>query len=70
MEVGRPAGVDVARLHHVKSDGVDGAGHTSGDEYGQHKRFDYFVRHLHGLDPPGWADLAAAMTDDDASGQR
>jgi dienelactone hydrolase len=47
---------------------IPGANHTSGGAYGQHKRFDYFVQHLHGVSPPEWADLAAAMqTDDPAS---
>lgn len=40
---------------------IPGAGHTSGGEYGQHKRMDYFVKHLHGIEPPAWADLEAAL---------
>ena len=48
---------------------IPGAGHTSGGAYGQHKRFDYFVEHLYGIDPPEWADLAAAMTDENADQQ-
>jgi dipeptidyl aminopeptidase/acylaminoacyl peptidase len=48
---------------------IPGAGHTSGGDYGQHKRFDYFVKHLHGVDPPEWADLDAAMSDEGAAGQ-
>jgi len=45
---------------------IPGANHTSGGAYGQHKRFDYFVEHLHGIDPPEWADLKAAMETDGA----
>ncbi len=45
---------------------IPGAGHSSGGAYGQHKRFDFFVEHLHGIEPPEWADLEAAMTDDTA----
>jgi hypothetical protein len=48
---------------------IPGADHTSGGAYGQHKRMDYFVQHLLGVDPPEWADLAAAMTDDDVAAQ-
>jgi len=48
---------------------IPGAGHTSGGDYGQHKRFDYFVEHLQGIDPPEWADLEAAMSDDGAAEQ-
>ncbi|MCH2370597.1 MAG: prolyl oligopeptidase family serine peptidase [Pirellulales bacterium] len=33
---------------------VPGMGHSSGGEYGQRRRWDYFVRHLHGLTPPNW----------------
>ena len=46
---------------------IPGAGHTSGGAYGQHKRFDYFVKHLHGIDPPAWTDLADAMETDEAA---
>ncbi len=49
---------------------IPGAGHTSGGEYGQHKRFDYFVKHLHGIEPPEWADLEAALNETESSGQR
>jgi fermentation-respiration switch protein FrsA (DUF1100 family) len=48
---------------------IPGADHTSGGDYGQHKRMDYFVQHLLGVDPPEWADLEAAMTDDDVATQ-
>ena len=33
---------------------VPGMGHSSGGEYGQRRRWDYFVRHIHGLTPPNW----------------
>lgn len=46
---------------------IPGAGHTSGGTYGQHKRFDYFIEHLYGSDPPDWADLEAMMTGDNAN---
>ncbi len=45
---------------------IPGANHTSGGAYGQHKRFDYFIEHLYGINPPVWADLEAARTNDEA----
>jgi dipeptidyl aminopeptidase/acylaminoacyl peptidase len=36
---------------------IPGAGHGSGGAYGEHKRFDYFVRHLAGVNPPDWKGL-------------
>lgn len=33
---------------------VPGMGHSSGDEFGERKRRDYFVKHLLGIDPPAW----------------
>ena len=33
---------------------IPGAGHGAGGAYGEHKRFDYFVRHLLGATPPEW----------------
>ncbi|HEX9699688.1 MAG TPA: DPP IV N-terminal domain-containing protein [Acidobacteriota bacterium] len=45
---------------------IPGAGHTSGGDYGQHKRYDYFVEHLHGIRPPAWSALEAAMTEEEA----
>ncbi|MBC3540134.1 DPP IV N-terminal domain-containing protein [Rufibacter sediminis] len=33
---------------------VPGMGHSSGGDYGEHKRRDFFVKHLLGLDPPAW----------------
>jgi dipeptidyl aminopeptidase/acylaminoacyl peptidase len=39
---------------------IPGAGHGPGGAYGDHKRYDYFVRHLHGINPPEWKDLEKA----------
>jgi len=36
---------------------VPGAHHTVGEAYGEHKRFDFFVKHLLGVEPPAWKDL-------------
>jgi dipeptidyl aminopeptidase/acylaminoacyl peptidase len=33
---------------------VPGMGHSSGGDYGERKRRDFFVKHLHGVDPPAW----------------
>lgn len=33
---------------------VPGMGHSSGGDYGERKRRDFFVKHLHGIDPPAW----------------
>lgn len=33
---------------------LPGQGHTSGGDYGERKRRDFFVRHLLGVDPPEW----------------
>ncbi len=33
---------------------VPGMGHSSGGSYGEQKRLDFFVRHLHGTEPPAW----------------
>ncbi|QNL50770.1 prolyl oligopeptidase family serine peptidase [Olivibacter sp. SDN3] len=33
---------------------VPGMGHSSGGDFGEHKRRDYFVKHLLGVEPPGW----------------
>jgi dipeptidyl aminopeptidase/acylaminoacyl peptidase len=33
---------------------IPNAGHTGGGAYGDHKRFDFFVRHLQGRVPPPW----------------
>ncbi|MBD8488990.1 DPP IV N-terminal domain-containing protein [Echinicola sp. CAU 1574] len=36
---------------------VPGMGHSSGGEYGEHKRRDFFVKNLIGIDPPAWEDF-------------
>ncbi len=36
---------------------IPGAHHTMGDTYGDHKRQDFFVRHLLGVTPPTWNEL-------------
>jgi dipeptidyl aminopeptidase/acylaminoacyl peptidase len=35
---------------------IPGAGHGAGGAYGEHKRFDFFVRHLLGMKAPDWTD--------------
>jgi dipeptidyl aminopeptidase/acylaminoacyl peptidase len=47
---------------------IPGAGHGAGGAYGEHKRFDFFVRHLLGVNPPEWSDLdrkASTQANDD-----
>jgi dipeptidyl aminopeptidase/acylaminoacyl peptidase len=36
---------------------IPGARHTMGEAFGDHKRQDFFVRHLLGVNPPQWKDL-------------
>lgn len=36
---------------------IPGARHTMGESYGEHKRYDFFVRHLLGVTPPDWEEL-------------
>jgi dipeptidyl aminopeptidase/acylaminoacyl peptidase len=43
---------------------IPNADHTNGGAYGDHKRFDFFVRHLQGREPPPWN--AARLTTGDA----
>lgn len=33
---------------------IPGMGHSLGGDYGEHRRRDYFVKHLIGVDPPEW----------------
>lgn len=33
---------------------IPGAHHTMGEDFGEHKRYDFFVRHLMGITPPAW----------------
>jgi dipeptidyl aminopeptidase/acylaminoacyl peptidase len=42
---------------------IPGAGHGSGGAYGEHKRFDFFVRHLLGVEPPKWNGDGMSRTD-------
>jgi dipeptidyl aminopeptidase/acylaminoacyl peptidase len=36
---------------------VPGMGHSSGGDYGEQKRRDFFVRHLLHVTPPDWNDI-------------
>ena len=36
---------------------IPGARHTMGEAFGEHKRYDFFVRHLLGKNPPAWSEL-------------
>jgi hypothetical protein len=40
---------------------IPNADHTNGGAYGDHKRFDFFVRNLRGIEPPSW-NLPANLT--------
>lgn len=37
---------------------LPGMSHTSGGDFGEHKRRDFFVRHLLNTEPPAWSSLA------------
>jgi dipeptidyl aminopeptidase/acylaminoacyl peptidase len=41
---------------------IPNANHTNGGVYGDHKRFDFFVRYLRGIEPPAWGVLKTALT--------
>ncbi len=43
---------------------IPGAGHGSGGEYGQRKRFDFFTQHLLGVTPPDWNGGVTLASDD------
>ncbi len=45
---------------------IPGADHTNGGAYGDHKRFDFFVRHLQDRQPPSWDALRASASDNGA----
>jgi dipeptidyl aminopeptidase/acylaminoacyl peptidase len=47
---------------------LPGQGHSAGGAYGERKRFDFFVRHLRGVNPPAWntIDLPASAGGGDA----
>lgn len=36
---------------------LPGVHHTLGEDFGEHKRFDFFVRHLLGVNPPAWDEI-------------
>lgn len=36
---------------------IPGAHHTMGEAYGEHKRYDFFVRSLLGVNPPAWEEI-------------
>ena len=36
---------------------IPGAHHTMGEDFGEHKRYDFFVRHLMGGNPPKWDEV-------------
>ena len=36
---------------------IPGAHHTMGEDFGEHKRYDFFVRHLMGGNPPKWEEV-------------
>ena len=36
---------------------LTGAHHTMGENYGDHKRYDFFVRHLLNTEPPKWSEV-------------
>jgi hypothetical protein len=42
---------------------LPGQGHSVGGAYGERKRFDFFVHHLLGVEPPDWnrADLSKSL---------
>jgi dipeptidyl aminopeptidase/acylaminoacyl peptidase len=37
---------------------IPGAHHTMGEDFGEHKRYDFFVKHLMGIDPPAWDEIS------------
>ena len=43
---------------------IPGARHTMGEAYGEHKRYDFFVRHLLGVNPPSWEELKQPAAED------
>ena len=36
---------------------LPGVNHTLGEAYGDHKRYDFFVKHLLGVEPPAWTEI-------------
>jgi dipeptidyl aminopeptidase/acylaminoacyl peptidase len=43
------------------------ANHTGGGPYGDHKRFDFFVRYLRGIEPPPWSAVTPPHTESSAA---
>lgn len=41
---------------------IPGMGHSSGGEFGERKRKDFFVKHLMGVDPPSWEAIYGKKT--------
>ena len=37
---------------------LPGVHHTMGERFGEHKRFDFFVRNLLCVTPPKWGDIS------------
>jgi hypothetical protein len=46
---------------------IPGAGHGSGGNYGNRRRYDFFVRHLLGVTPPDW-NAGPLLGDGDGDG--
>lgn len=36
---------------------IPGAHHTMGEDFGEHKRYDFFIKNLYGLTPPKWSEI-------------
>ena len=36
---------------------IPSAHHTMGEDFGEHKRYDFFVRNLMGVNPPAWSEV-------------
>lgn len=36
---------------------IPGAHHTMGEDFGEHKRYDFFIRHLMNVNPPKWNEV-------------
>ena len=36
---------------------IPGAHHTMGESFGEHKRYDFFVKNLLNVNPPKWQDI-------------
>lgn len=36
---------------------MPGVAHSMGEAFGEHKRYDFFVRNLHGVNPPAWSSF-------------